>query len=242
MELRLLAILPLVAAAVLGACGGEASGDIRVLAGSASREGAVTVNGSVIVDDHADARAGNFHTVNGDIRIGSAARVAACTSVHGGIVVGERADTGPLESVNGDLSIAPGAHVHGGVSLVNGRVSIGARAEVAGSVATVNGEIAIAGALVQGDVVNYNGAITVTEGSRIMGDLIIRDTVGINGRRVPSVVIGPHSVVGGRLVFERPVRLYVHETASVSLGGVAMARPDAAAAAMGTALVAVGGH
>lgn len=220
METRLLAGLLVVCACASGGCDRSAGDDVHVLADSAHTEGAIAANGSVIVDKLTQAQHGDFRTVNGGIFIGEGAHVAACTSVHGRIVVEAAARTGPIESVNGDLAIFRGATVQGSVSLVNGNVAIDSEVEVVGDVASVNGEIDIEGAAVFGDVVNYNGAVTVTAGAHVMGDLVIRDTVGANGARIPSVVIGPDAVVAGRLVFERPVRLYVHETARVSLDGV----------------------
>lgn len=217
----------LLAAVVVAAgagCNGAVTDDIRVLAGTASSVGAITVNGNVLVAEHVDVAEGDFRTVNGDIRIGAGAQVDACTSVHGRILVGEGAKTGPIEAVNGDLSVSRAALINGPINLVNGKVSIADEARVIGSVGTVNGEIQIHGSVVGGNVVNYNGAITITQGTEVLGDVIVRDTVGVNGQRVPRVVIGPNSVVAGRLVFERPVRLYIHETATVAdAGGFASA-------------------
>lgn len=221
---RVCAILVAAVAAVAAGCNGAVSEDIRVLAGTTSHAGAISVNGDVLVAEHVAAGGGAFRTVNGDIHIGAGAQVDACTSVHGRITVGEGARTGPLEAVNGDLAVARAALVNGPINLVNGRVSIEDDVRVVGGVGTVNGEIKIRGSVVGGDVVNYNGAITLTEGTEVLGDVIVRDTVGVNGQRVPRVVIGPNSVVAGRLVFERPVRLYIHETATVAdTGGFASA-------------------
>ncbi len=225
MGIRVCAVLLCAVVAASAGCNGTVSNDIRVLAGTASSAGAVTVNGNVLVGEHVDVAQGDFRTVNGDIRIGAGAQVDACTSVHGRITVGEGARTGPLEAVNGDLAVARAALVNGPINLVNGKVRIDHETRVIGNVGTVNGESEIHGSVVGGNVVNYNGAITITEGTEVLGDVIVRDTVGVNGQRIPRVVIGPHAVVAGRLVFERPVRLYIHDTATVAdAGGFASAK------------------
>ena len=88
-------------------------------------------------------------------------------------------------------------------------------------VSNVNGEITLIGAEVGGDVSTVNGDVTLDDGSTLRGDLVMEKPGGWGwgkDKRKPTVIIGRNSRVLGRIVLEREVELYIHDTAEV--GGV----------------------
>ena len=107
--------------------------------------------------------------------------------------------------MNGDLTLADGAEVSGHLVNVNGKIGLTA-AHVAGGIKTVSGNISILGAS------HVEGGITVEKATGIMfnsGD--------------PVIIIGPGATVTGDLRFERKVKLYVSDKATI--GNVIDATP-----------------
>lgn len=119
------------------ASAGQSYGDLETVNGSIRLENgartgdAHTVNGSIKAGDRVEA--GGLETVNGSIRVGTQARIAkAVETVNGSIFVdrdsriGKHVSTvngaiglvatevgGGIETVNGDLTVGIGSHVHG---------------------------------------------------------------------------------------------------------------------------------
>ncbi len=181
--------------------GGQSSvnGSISVGAGAVIDGSLKTVNGSIRVDENVTLK--DAETVNGTIRLASGSSAEDVSSVNGSIRLGENVTLGgEIEVVNGKISLDKGTRVRDGVS-------------------NVNGEIELEGAEVGGNLSTVNGDVTVTDGSTVRGDLLVEKPGGwLNERRKPKVIIGRDSRVLGRLVLEREVELFIHETAEV--GGV----------------------
>ena len=55
----------------------------------------------------------------------------------------------------------------------------------------------------------------ITAGSRVEGQLRVYKPTGPNEGRPPRIVIGPDTEIVGDMVFDRPVRLFVHRSAQV---------------------------
>lgn len=154
---------------------------------------------------------GNLSTLNGRITIGDGAEILGrCSSVNGGIEVGENVRVEELSAVNGTIEVGRGTQVDGTVEAVNGRVSLerGARAL---SVQTVNGRIEIDGAEVDRDVTTVNGDVGLSDGARVGGDILIDEPGrGSSRRSRPLRIVIDDAVVEGRIVNEasdRPVEV-----------------------------------
>lgn len=174
------------------------------------------INGSI--EAPASSVRGKLETVNGGIRIGGHASVKDVETVNGGITVGDHAETGDLETVNGSIRIGRAAAIDGGVQTVNGSIFADRGTRINGGVETVNGAIGLVASQIGEDVETVNGDITVGIGSRVGGSVhVIRPKLNLTLRtaRKPKIIIGPHAIVEGSLVFDRDVDLYVHDTAHV---------------------------
>lgn len=192
----------------------------------AAQENVSKVNGSISAD--AGSTYGDLDTVNGSIRIGEGAVVADADTVNGSITVGDRARTGSLETVNGSIRIGQSVQIGGGVDTVNGAIFVDRGSTISGDVETVNGSIGLVATQVSGDVETVRGNITVGVDSHVSGGVRVQKSTGFfnNDRKKPArIVIGPNAVVEGSLVFERPVVLYVHDSARI--GTVTGATPIA---------------
>lgn len=204
-----LATLAIAMAAVTG-CSDGVNGDV-----TATQNGASTVNGSVHVP--AGLHSGGVSTVNGSVHVDDSATVGGASTVNGGIDIGAHATADSLSTVNGAVTLQDGAHVAHAVTTVNGGINLKSGAEVAGSVRNVNGRIALAGAHVAGGLRTVGGDIDVGGGSHVEGGILVdKDSSLFNwSRSVPRIVIGPGAVVQGDLRFEREVKLYVSDKATV---------------------------
>jgi hypothetical protein len=49
----------------------------------------------------------------------------------------------------------------------------------------------------------------------VQGDLMVKDAGDDPYSRPPKIVVGENARIRGRLVFERPVELYVHDSAEI---------------------------
>ncbi|WP_147654188.1 hypothetical protein [Vulcaniibacterium gelatinicum] len=175
------------------------------------------VNGSITAE--AGRSYGKLDTVNGSIRIEADARTGDAETVNGSIRVAGQARTGDLGTVNGSVRVGSQAVVDGGIETVNGSVFVDRGSRVAAGVETVNGAIGLVDTDLGGGIETVNGDVTVGIGSHVRGGLTVRKPqaqwIRIGKQRPPRIVIGPNARVDGPLVFEREVRLYVHETATI---------------------------
>lgn len=208
------AILTACVLLVLAACDASLNEDIEIAAGAERGDGAMTVNGNVRVGRDAVADA-SLRTLNGTIRVEEGAKVGDCATVNGVVEIGNDTRTGDLETVNGDLRIGTGATVDGNIKVVNGNIEVLDGTEIDGSVGTVNGRIVLHGTSVSGSVSNVSGGMVITDGSHIHGDLQVKGDTDDPHAVPPEIVIGPDTVIDGELTFERPVKLLIHDTASV---------------------------
>ncbi|HSN00932.1 MAG TPA: hypothetical protein VLS52_08000 [Rudaea sp.] len=182
------------------------------------------VNGSIHVPDNATV--GKLSTVNGSIHVGDGAHAAGATTVNGSIHLGANATIDALDTVNGGIHVGAGTKIARTIEAVNGSITLATGADVGGKVSNVNGSIALDAAHVGGGIETTSGDIYVGANSRVEGGILVNKDnswfhFGIS--RDPRIVIGPHAVVQGDLVFRRDVQLYVSNSATV--GRIEGAKP-----------------
>ena len=183
-----------------------------------AQESVDKVNGSITAES--GQTYGDLETVNGSIRIESNARTGDAETVNGSIKVGDNAVTGGLGTVNGGIRIGQNLRADGGIETVNGDVFVG-RGGSLEDVSTVNGAIGLVDSDLSGGIETVNGDITVGAGSHVKGGIKVEKPtsnwmpITIGKREPPRIIIGPNAVVEGPLVFEREVKLYVHESARI---------------------------
>ena len=167
----------------------------------------------------AGEHSGDVSTVNGSIRIGENAVVGSAQTVNGSISLGRQAGAAALETVNGSIELAQQARVSGKVDTVNGRLSLADGAEVGGALVNVNGAIRVAAAHVGGVIETVSGGMDLGPNAHVDGGIHVRKSGGwslsFGSEDVPRIVIGPGTVVGGTLNFERKVSLYVSDKATI---------------------------
>jgi hypothetical protein len=174
------------------------------------------VNGSVHIT--AGKAAGIAETVNGGIEIDPNAVVTTAKTVNGGIDLGAHATADSLTTVNGSITLNEGARVAQGVESVNGSLILRTGADVAGSLENVNGKIELVDAHAGGGIKTVNGSISITGNSRVERGIQVQKPSGEwfhFGNEVPRIVIGPGATVLGELRFEREVKLYVSNRATI---------------------------
>ncbi len=218
MKIRGIALL---AALLLGGCF-SINSDIEVGDGQSVDGSLNTINGQVSVGSESVVD-GNAKTVNGSISIGARSIVEHIETVNGKITLGAGAQADSIEAVNGSVEIGEKAQVGGVVETVNGRVLVGRDAVVEGLIESINGQIRLSGATA-GALRNVRGGMVLEAGSRVLGEL--RVVKGSNGESDDSVLVEIYAdcEVAGPLVFERPVRLRIHESATV--GAIQGAEPE----------------
>ena len=211
----------LFAALGLGGCVNSHDNDAAQGPGgtSANSGGDHAINGSIHVP--AGAPGGDVSTINGSIRADDDARFAGGHTVNGNISLGQHATAVSLTTVNGGISLGDGAHVTETVTTVNGTLALHPGAQVGGRLANVNGTIILfPGATVDGGITTVNGNIDIGATSHVRGGIIVhKPSTGLfhwwSESDKPRVVVGPGAVVEGTLQFDRAVRLYVSDTATI---------------------------
>ena len=178
------------------------------------------VNGSI--DIESGAHKGDLSTVNGSIKVGSDAVVGQVKTVNGDLKLESRVTAKTLTTVNGSISVRDGAHIQGNVHTVNGSLHVTDAADVSGDLANVNGGIHVEGAHIGGNVNTAQGNIDLGPNAHIDGNVVIeKDNSWHFGffsvPPPPRVVVGPGTVVKGKLHFEREVKLYVSDHASIGV-------------------------
>jgi hypothetical protein len=160
-------------------------------------DGSHSVNGSLHVA--VGKAASDVTTVNGSIHVDDNAAVLTAATVNGGIHLGAHATANSLKTVNGAISLGDGVHVSGSAGSVNGDLTLGDGADVSGSLGNVNGKIALTAA-------------------HVAGGILVKRQSGFGfsfGEDIPRIVIGPGATVQGELHFERKVRLFVSDKATI---------------------------
>ena len=180
--------------------------------------GSHAINGSIHVA--AGAPGGEVSTVNGSIHADDNAQFSGGHTVNGNISLGDHATATSLTTVNGGISLGAGAHVSETVTTVNGTLALRPGAQVGGRLANVNGTIILADATVGGGITTVNGNIDIGANSHVRGGIVVhKPSTGFfhwwSDSDKPRVVVGPGAVVEGAMTFERAVRLYVSDTATI---------------------------
>jgi cytoskeletal protein CcmA (bactofilin family) len=187
-----------------------------LVAGMLAACGVGSINGPVSVP--AGQKTGDVSAVNGSIDVGDDASITNAATVNGGITIGARVHASALATVNGGVALGDSARVDGNVATVNGALTLAQGAEVRGKLTNVNGEIRLTAAHVGGDIGTYAGDILIGANSHVDGGIRVEQSNFSSGdasKRVPRVVIGPGAVVRGPLRFEREVKLYVSDSATI---------------------------
>ena len=177
------------------------------------------------IDIGADQHTGDVSTVNGSIHIGENAVVGQADTVNGSISVARHATVAKLVTVNGSIHLNEAVRVTGTVQAVNGSLTVANGADVAGRLANVNGAIRVAAAHVGGLIDTVTGDIELGPNAHVDGGIHVeKDSNSSSWFHVwfwfwsddtPRVVVGPGSVIGGTLRFERTVKLYVSDRATI---------------------------
>ena len=213
--------LSIAAALVLGGCF-SVNSDIEIGDGATVERSLNSVNGRITIG-RGSTVLGDANTVNGGVSVGTDSVVGEVQTVNGKIELGNGAKAESVEAVNGSVEVGEGVEVEDQVGTVNGRVVIGGDSIIGGRVESVNGQIRLIGATA-GSLRNHRGGMVLEAGSRVLGEL--RVAKARSGERNDPVLVEIHAdcKVVGPLVFERPVRLRIHETAEV--GEIRGAEPE----------------
>lgn len=161
---------------------------------------------------------GQYSTVNSSVHLEDNTTTGDVDSVNGSIRIGANSFVKSVESVNGSIKLGTGVTVDEGVEAVNGSINLQAGCEVGASVTTVNGGVSLENTKVAGDVETVNGRLAILDRSEVSGNVVVRRPGGWNfsKRDKPvSVEIGKDVVVHGKLIFEQPVELKLHDSARV---------------------------
>jgi len=181
---------------------------------AADGDGSTKINGSVHIP--AGKAADEARTVNGSIHVDDNATVTSAATVNGSIRLGDHATAASAKTVNGAISLGAGSHVSESAGSVNGDLTLANGAEVAGHLSNVNGRIGMTGAHVAGGIKTVNGSISIMGASHVEGGIMVDRPSGISFMSEdPVIIIGPGSVVQGDLRFERKVKLYVSDKATI---------------------------
>jgi DUF4097 and DUF4098 domain-containing protein YvlB len=181
---------------------------------SVDGDGSTKVNGSVHVP--AGKAAEEARTVNGSIHIDDNAAVTSAATVNGSVRLGAHATATSVGTVNGAITVGEGAHVSGKAATVNGDLTLANDGEVSGSLTNVNGKINLTSAHVGGGIKTVNGGISIMGNSHVEGGILVEKPNSMFfSSEDPVIVIGPGAVVQGDLRFERRVKLYVSDKATI---------------------------
>jgi DUF4097 and DUF4098 domain-containing protein YvlB len=168
------------------------------------------------IDVGAGEHTGDLSTVNGSIHVGEHAVVGSARTVNGGIEPESHAGAAELKTVNGSVHLAQAVRIGGNVRTVNGKLRLEDGAEVSGQLRNVNGAIRIAAAHVGGGIQTTTGSIELGPDAHVEGGIHMeKDDSSVNSESPPRVVVAAGSVVAGTLRFDRPVKLYVSERATI---------------------------
>ncbi len=155
---------------------------VHIDAGDTLDRGVSSLNGRIQVDGGARIN-GEVESVNGSIRIGRDAQIEA------------------VSSVNGSIKIGDGTEIQRKVSSVNGSISLERDARAQG-VASVNGSIELRGADIDDNIETYNGRVEVLDGSRVGGDILVRERDGTSRQSQPLRIVIDGSQVDGDVINE----------------------------------------
>jgi DUF4097 and DUF4098 domain-containing protein YvlB len=191
---------------------------------SVDGDGSTRVNGSVHIP--AGKAAEEARTVNGSIHVDDNAAVTSAGTINGSVRLGAHATATSAKTVNGAITLGDGAHISGSAGTVNGDLTLASGAEVSGALSNVNGKIDLNSAHVGGGIKTISGNITISGTSHVEGGILVeRPSSTLFNSEDPVIVIGQGAAVQGDLRFERKVKLYVSDKATI--GTVTGATPVA---------------
>lgn len=169
---------------------------------TATAEARSTVNKSIKIGA-GETVSDELSSVNGSVTVGSGAVLQdEASTVNGSLTIGDDVQAREISSVNGSVRIGDRATVDGDVSTVNGTLRAG-ESTIQGEVSTVNGTIKLNGSTVERDIMTVNGRITLDRGTRVAGNLIIKETRGRNNWSKPlKIELRGGSVVEGDVIVE----------------------------------------
>ena len=175
------------------------------------------INGSIQVAS--GAHKGDLSTINGSILVGSDAVVGQVKTVNGDLKFESGATAKAATTVNGSITARDGVHLEGNVHAVNGSLHV-KNADVSGDLTNVNGSIHVDSSHVGGSIDTSAGSITLGPNAHIDGNVVVEKDNSwhfgfFNAPPEPHVVIGPGTVVKGTMRFERAVKLYVSDHATI---------------------------
>jgi DUF4097 and DUF4098 domain-containing protein YvlB len=161
-------------------------------------------------------KTGDVSRVNGSLDIQDGATIQEASTVNGSITLGKQVTATSATTVNGSITLKDGTKVSGDVTTVNGGLQLASGSEVGGALTNVNGSIRLEGARVAGNIETVNADIDIGPQSRVEGGINVKKASGIGfGNNIPKIVIGPGATVQGAMKFEREVKLYVSDSATI---------------------------
>lgn len=173
-----------------------------------------TVNGSITVG--AKSSVGDLSTVNGSVKIATGSMIGNAETVNGSIKFDGGVHAKSVETVNGSIRLGENCAVAEKAETVNGSITAGYGCEVEGDYKTVNGKLKAIHSEIHGTVQAVNGSVILLDGTRVHDDVIIKKSKGFfnsSTSKKPVVVLGKDVQIDGDLIFEKPVKLYIHDSA-----------------------------
>jgi len=180
-----------------------------------------TVNGSITIGHHSNV--GDLSTVNGSVKVASNSTVGEASTVNGSVVLAEGVTAITAETVNGSIKLGENCKIEEAVETVNGSIIANSGCEIGGDFETVNGKLKAINTKIHGQVKTVNGSVIMLDGTVVYEDITIKKSKGFFNKsksKKPKVVLGKNVVVKGDLKFEKPVKLYIHDTADVDADDV----------------------
>jgi cytoskeletal protein CcmA (bactofilin family) len=211
------------------------SGSVTLEAGASARN-IDTGSGSVRLHD--DARSGDIDTGSGRVELGRNARAGRIDTGSGRVQLddgahSEHIDTGSggveggsnvvvdgkIDTGSGGVELGAGSRVAGDIDTGSGGVELLAT-EVAGYIDTGSGRVYLTDSNILGEVRTRSGEVRLEGSTHVHGDLLVQTNRcwGLCWSNEPNparVIIGANARVDGRIKFEHPGELWVHEQARI---------------------------
>lgn len=165
------------------------------------------VFGGIDIEDHRTVT--DLSTVNGGIELGDHVTTNAISTVNGGVSIGEHGNVASIGVVNGDVESDGHLTVELDVTTVNGDIRLSSHSKVGGNLTTVNGDMTAENITVSGSLETVNGDIQITGHSQIDGDITFKRPNKNKGNDTPSLHLGDHVMLEGRIILERDVNLTI---------------------------------
>lgn len=214
-------VLILASTLSLSACGGFLGSKNVADNTQAPNKDFDTVNGSITIGHHSNV--GDLSTVNGSVKVASNSTVGEANTVNGSVIFAESVTAISADTVNGSIKLGENCKIQEAVETVNGSIVANAGCEIGGDFETVNGKLKAINTKIRGQVKTVNGSIVMLDGTVVYEDIVIKKSKGFFNKsknKKPKVILGKNVVVKGDLKFEKPVKLYIHDTADVDSDGV----------------------